>query len=101
MSGALESLADLFPESQHVRDVGLSSAPDDDVWDYAREQSLVIVSKDSDFQGRSFLFGHPPKVVWIRRGNCSTERLETILRTHCVQMQAFNGDNESALLALS
>jgi predicted nuclease of predicted toxin-antitoxin system len=31
------------------------------------------VSKDTDFHQRSFLFGGPPKVVWIRLGNCSTE----------------------------
>ena len=41
-------LADLFPESQHVRDVGLKAADDDQVWRYAKEHGFAIVSKDAD-----------------------------------------------------
>ena len=50
------------------------------VWAYAAEHRFVIVSKDADFHQRSFVLGHPPKVVWIRRGNCSTAEIEAILR---------------------
>ena len=59
-------LADLFPDSIHVRDAGLKSADDPEVWQYAKDNSLIIVSKDSDLHQRSFVFGHPPKVVWVR-----------------------------------
>ena len=52
-----------FPESTHVRHVGLDRATDGPVWEYAKANALVIVSKDSDFHQRSFLHGHPPKVV--------------------------------------
>jgi predicted nuclease of predicted toxin-antitoxin system len=65
-------LNDLFPGSTHVREVGLSQATDDAVWTYAARHGYVSVSKDAEFHQRSFLLGHPPKVVWIRRGNCST-----------------------------
>ena len=68
----VRALADVFPESTHVRDVGLSRATDEAVWTYAARHGPVIVSKEAEFQQRSFLLGHPPKVVWIRRGNCST-----------------------------
>ena len=56
-------LADLFPESVHVRDVGLKAADDPLVWQYAEDNLLIIVSKDSDLHQRSFMFGHPPKLV--------------------------------------
>jgi len=59
-------LADLFPDSVHVRDVGLKAAGDPLVWDYAKNNDLMILSKDSDFHQRSFLYGFPPKVVWVR-----------------------------------
>lgn len=62
-------LADLFPDSVHVRDVGLRDAPDADIWRFAKENGFVIVSKDSDFQQRSLLYGFPPKFVWVRVGN--------------------------------
>jgi predicted nuclease of predicted toxin-antitoxin system len=43
---------------------------------------MLIVSKDSDFRQRSFLFGAPPKVVSIALGNCSTKAIEDTLRRH-------------------
>ena len=93
-------LSDLYPESIHVRDVGLRDATDEAVWNYASRHGLTIMSKDSDFHQRSFLFGSPPKVVWIRRGNCSTADIETLLRTHDAALQTFEQDREGAFLAL-
>ena len=63
-------LADFFFDSIHVRDVGLKAANDPVGWEYAKDNDLMIVSKDSDMHQRSFVFGHPPKVVWVRLGNC-------------------------------
>jgi predicted nuclease of predicted toxin-antitoxin system len=56
-------VADLFPNSTYVREVGLKEAEDPVVWEYAKQQSFMIVSKDADFHQRSFLLGFPPKVV--------------------------------------
>ena len=75
-------LADIFPDSAHVLDVGLSMADDDAVWNYARANCFIIVSKDSDFHERSVFSGAPPKVIWIRRGNCSTDAIERLMRVH-------------------
>lgn len=72
-------VADLFPESLHVRDVGLKSADDPVVWQHAKENRLIIVSKDSDLHQRSFVLGHPPKLVWVRLGNCSTSDVERLV----------------------
>lgn len=94
-------LRDLYPQSLHVRDIGLASADDLIVWEYARDRSFVIVSKDSDFRQLSFMFGHPPKVVWIRRGNCSTSEIERILRNRYRDLVAFYEDEPGAFLALS
>ncbi len=96
-----ETLCDLYPESLHVRDVGLESAGDVVVWAYARDHDFTIASKDSDFRQLSFAFGHPPKVVWVRRGNCSTSEIESILRDRCNELHAFHQDEQGAFLALS
>jgi predicted nuclease of predicted toxin-antitoxin system len=61
-------LADLFPNSEHVRNVNLHAAEDRMVWEYTRANGFAIVSKDEDFHQLSFLYGAPPKVVWVRLG---------------------------------
>ena len=97
----VSSLADIFPNSSHVRNVGLGRADDDAVWQYAVAHSFSIVSKDSDFHQLSFLRGHPPKVVWIRRGNCSTDEIESLLRQHEADLRAFEQDPDASFLVLS
>jgi predicted nuclease of predicted toxin-antitoxin system len=95
---ALESL---YPGSVHIRDVGLARADDETVWHYAQHQGLVIVSKDMDFYHRSILFGHPPKVVWVRLGNCTTAQIEALLRTRQADLLAFDQDAYASFLALA
>lgn len=96
----VESLADVYPDSTHVRRVGLASAGDEAVWEYARAGGFVITLKDADFHQRSFLYGAPPKVAWLRRGNCSTRDIELILRTFGSEVAVFAADAESAFLVL-
>jgi predicted nuclease of predicted toxin-antitoxin system len=91
-------LADLYPGSVHVRTVGLREADDAEVWEYAGRLGLVLASKDSDFQQRSFLFGAPPKVIWIRVGNCPVGTIEALLRTHSAAIHTFDQDESAALL---
>jgi predicted nuclease of predicted toxin-antitoxin system len=93
-------LADLFPESAHVTNVGLMEASDELIWAYGRKHGFAIVSKDSDFQQRSFVFGAPPKVVWIRAGNCPTARIERLLRENSVTLHTFETDPLQSILML-
>jgi len=79
----------------------LSRATDAEIWDYARGHGLTIVSKDSDFHQASFLKGSPPKVIWIRRGNCTTTDIEELLRSNLTHILAFGTDPVAAFLALS
>ena len=94
-------VADLFPNSTHVREVGLKEAEDPVVWEYAKQQSFMIVSKDSDFHQRSFILGFPPKVVWIRLGNCTTAEVEQVIRKNFESIKAFVENEEVAFLVLS
>jgi len=74
----IEELQDVFPGSAHTEALGLARADDSSIWEYARENGFTIVSKDADFPERGVLLGSPPKVVWIRRGNCSTAEIAGI-----------------------
>jgi predicted nuclease of predicted toxin-antitoxin system len=94
------ALTSLYPDSTHVRALGLASVDDGVIWTYARQHSLTITSKDSDFFHRSVLFGHPPKVIWIRLGNCTTDTVEALLRTRHLDLLAFEQDATASFLAL-
>ena len=94
-------LADLYPDSVHVHELGMDAAPDTDLWKYAASHGLTIVSKDADFHERSLLLGHPPKVIWIRLGNCSVNESAALLRDRSIVVRRFYEDPEAAFLALA
>ena len=94
-------LAALYPNSIHVRDCGLKGLPDEDVWDYARTHGFIIVSKDSDFHQRSLLFGAPPKLVWLRFGNCTRDDIVRILTLHQHDINTLDASPVESVLVLS
>lgn len=93
-------LADLFPDSNHVHLLGLSEVQDKIVREYARDHDFLIVTKDADFSELCLLYGFPPKVVWIRRGNCKTTDIETLLRAHWDDIQVLQADEVVGVLTL-
>jgi predicted nuclease of predicted toxin-antitoxin system len=95
-----KALSQDYPGSAHVRDLDLRSATDQAVWERARTEGYTVVSKDSDFRQMSFLFGAPPKVVWIGLGNCSTAEILALLRNRRAALQSFWEDSEAAFLVL-
>ncbi|MCF6236542.1 MAG: DUF5615 family PIN-like protein [Gammaproteobacteria bacterium] len=58
-----------FPESSHIDFLQMQGTTDTCIWEYAQDENYIIVSKDNDFRQRSFLFGSPPKVIWLAVGN--------------------------------
>jgi predicted nuclease of predicted toxin-antitoxin system len=64
----LHALQSEYPDSQHVRNIGLAEASDEAIWRHAIQQGFTIITKDADFHQRSFLFGHPPKVAGSAAG---------------------------------
>ena len=97
----VSDLADLYPGCVHVGDRSLAGGSDRSIWQYARVHGLVIVSKDEDFQRLSILYGTPPKVIWIRLGNCTTADIIRLLRERRNEIDRFMADKETAFLALA
>jgi predicted nuclease of predicted toxin-antitoxin system len=97
----INSLSNLYPGSLHVRTVGLDKASDSEIWAYAAKHNFVIASKDSDFYHRSMLLGHPPKVVWIRLGNCSTSDIRSLLVASLTELLSFESDPDGSFMILS
>ncbi len=96
----VRNLIDLFPDSNHVFPLGLAQLPDTDVWEYARKNEFIIVSKDVDFSELIAMRGFPPKLIWLRTGNCNTQQIETSLRSHFEVIQEMNKNQNIGILSL-
>jgi predicted nuclease of predicted toxin-antitoxin system len=96
----IQALQDLFPQSLHVRRLGQGGAADPVVWQLAAEHDCMLVTKDEDFHRLSVMRGAPPKVVWLRLGNCATADVARLLRERVDDIRRFEAQAEVTFLEL-
>lgn len=96
----LPLLADAYPGSTHVVLQGLQQAGDVEVWQFAKDRGLVVVSKDDDFTALSGLRGRPPCLIKLSVGNCDNEQVLQILLARRNQIEAQFADPEVAMVEL-
>jgi predicted nuclease of predicted toxin-antitoxin system len=89
-------LADIFPDSNQLRLLGMAEADDRSIWDYAKVNGFVLVSQDVDFADMATLYGPPPKVIWLRCGNQPTEAVERRLRDNAEAISVFEQDQAAS-----
>jgi predicted nuclease of predicted toxin-antitoxin system len=92
---------DIFPKSLHIRQIGAGGATDATVWQLALDRECLLVTKDEDFHRPSILRGSPPKVIWIRLGNCGTREVAQLLRERRAEIQRFADQDEATFLVLA
>ena len=78
----VKGIRDIFPSARQVRELKLENATDREIWEYAKKEGYSIVTFDSDFYDLTLLLGIPPKVIWLRLGNTSTDTLIDFIRKH-------------------
>lgn len=93
-------IEDQFLGSSHVAFHGLADAEDVDIWAFAESEGYAIVTKDSDFNDLSALRGAPPKIIWVRIGNCTTTEVEALLRRHTHAIEYFLADTSERVLEI-
>jgi predicted nuclease of predicted toxin-antitoxin system len=96
----VDRLADVYPGSTQTRLLGFASTGDSEIWFYARTHGYIFVSKDRDIAELAVLRGAPPKVVWLRIGNCTAADVERTLRANVDAIRALVDDPDSAALEL-
>ena len=74
-----KKLSSIFNQSKHVSNLGLMNENDIYIWNYAKRENYIIVTFDSDFYDISIINGCPPKIIWIRKGNLTTNQIVLIL----------------------
>ena len=62
-----------------IRDLGLRDAKDKEIFEAARQEKAVVMTKDSDFVLLLDKLGPPPQVIWVTCGNTSNARLKEVL----------------------
>ena len=96
----VQKVKDIFPGSKHLSDLNLENNYDLDIWKYAKENNYCIVTFDSDFIDLSTLRGFPPKIIWLRMGNTSTENIATKLTNEFINIKEFLESKENAFLEI-
>ena len=95
----IDKIIDLYSDSQRVKTLGLINTDDALIWEFAKFNDFVIVSKDADFHQRSLLYGHPPKFIYLRIGNSPTAKIIEILRVYfLIIVEFFDSETESLLI---
>jgi predicted nuclease of predicted toxin-antitoxin system len=85
-------ILDIYPDAKQVRELGLENSKDSAIWTFAKENDYCIVTFDSDFYDMGLLKGSPPRVIWLRLGNTSTQNIEKVLRKNLELIKDFLND---------
>lgn len=80
--------------------LGLDRTADLEIRKFAGENGFIMVTKDADYSELHSLFGAPPKIIWIRHGNCSTRAIENILRDNFDGISRLIKDDDSGVLTI-
>lgn len=87
-----------FGEVHHVRMLGLTASEDAEIWRYSCDYGYSIVTFDRDFSDRAIIFGAPPKVIWLKLLNPSTQDVfDTLLRNREIILEFINESYASCL----
>lgn len=86
-------LVGLFKENNtkahHVYAEGLHRASDIEVWKFAKKLNYTILTKDSDFEVIQNKYGFPPKIIILKCGNASTNKIMDILNRSWLRINDF------------
>lgn len=96
----VKELKQHYPGTDHVYPLGLYESTDDEIWNFALKNKFIIVSHDSDFYERSLIFGFPPKVIWLRTGNTTTDNIKNLLIKHFNEISRFEKDSSLSCLQI-
>ncbi|MES1222082.1 MAG: DUF5615 family PIN-like protein [Bacteroidota bacterium] len=89
---AVKQISRQFPLAKQVRELQLENVTDRQIWKYAKESQYTIVTFEADFYDLVTLYGHPPKVIWLRLGNTTNQNLVKSFETHFEIIKAFIAD---------
>ena len=97
----LHKISAYFTEAKQIRSLGLENSTDSEIWEYAKTHDFTIVTFDADFIDLTNLKGFPPKIVWLRIGNTTTENIAKVIIENHAKLEEFIENNEIAFLEIT
>ncbi len=70
------------------------------IWEFAKTNEFTIVTFDEDFYDIQLLRKFPPKVIWLRCGNTSTNHIAFILNDKKEELKKFMQDSEQGIFEI-
>jgi predicted nuclease of predicted toxin-antitoxin system len=68
---------------------------------YARQNNIdAIFTLDEDFYNILLEHGVPPKIIWLRIGNCSTSILANVINKNAETIHIFANDSSLDILEI-
>lgn len=95
----LHHLPDEFSDCKQVRELGLENYKDIEIWEFAKRNAYTIVTFDADFCDIASIKGSPPKIIWLRTGNMTTENIAGLLLFHQLVIKDFTENTDYQELA--
>ncbi len=97
----VERLGGLFEACFHVDSIGIPiPAKDIEIWNYAKQHNLIVVSNDEDFLNLADRLGFPPQIILLRTGNQSTQAVERILKEKYNEIEEFYRHGQQGCLEI-
>jgi predicted nuclease of predicted toxin-antitoxin system len=92
-------ISELFSELTHVRNVGLKDKSDYEIFMFARQNNFnAVISLDEDFVHILQTFNSPPKIIWLKTGNCSTTQLaQLLIQKNEIILEFINSEEKDCL----
>lgn len=92
---------DYFEDCLHVDSIQLETpAKDIEIWNYAKNNSLTIVTNDEDFLSFSNIMGFPPKLILLRTGNQHSQYIQELLISRFYDIKIFYDSEDYGVLEL-
>jgi predicted nuclease of predicted toxin-antitoxin system len=70
------------------------------IWEFAKTNDYTIVTHDSDFNEFSLIKGYPPKIIWLKTGNMTNDRIIDLLLNKVQEINDFLEQDDLGCLEL-
>ena len=97
----VSKLKQYFDEVTHINFVDISQpVSDKQIWNFALENSFIIITNDADFIDLMNLYNFPPKVVLLKTNNQSTNYIFSLIVAEIEEIKRLEQTTEYGLLEL-